>query len=69
MMYFLKYITKLVLKVTSQSLQVTAVFADFKDALCNAAVQAFPGVKVFGESFHFMQANLCWMAKQKQRDK
>ncbi len=39
------------------------VFVDFEDTLCNAASDTFPGTKVFGKSFHFMQANLCWMAK------
>ncbi len=39
------------------------LFADFEEALHNAAAEAFPGVKVCGESFHFMQANLHWMAQ------
>jgi hypothetical protein len=61
--YFFHFVWDLVMQVTHCTLHVLALFADFEEALRKAAEEAFPGVKVFGESFHFMQANVHWMCK------
>jgi len=61
--YFFRFVRDLVTQITHRTLHVLAVFADFEEGLRNAAAEAFPGVKVFGESFHFMQANIRWMAQ------
>lgn len=61
--HFFLLIKKMVLQMTGHVLQPLAVFVDFEEALRSAAASAFPGTRVYGESFHFMQANLRWMAK------
>lgn len=55
--YFFKYIRRLVHEKVGRTLQVVAIFADYEDALRNALCASFPGTKVFGDTFHFVQAN------------
>jgi len=40
-----------------------AIFIDFEEAMRQAAMRCFPEAKVYGEYFHFMQANLRWVAQ------
>ncbi len=62
-LHFFQYVSRLVSQITGRTLQVLAIMADYEEALRKAAHEAFPGAKVFGDTFHFMQANLRWMAK------
>jgi len=53
------------LRETKNLMQPQGIFLDFETALKNALVKTFPQIPIYGDRFHFMQANLRWLSQHK----
>lgn len=58
-------IVRSVQQLCSQGLVVDNILADFEQALRDGFQRVFPTTNIYGDTFHFIQANIRWMKRNK----